>query len=731
MLVRGGRRREQTAMRPGRASRCAALTLLAVLVVSIAAADDGYDLWLKRVPLEQAAPALTRAAERVFVPAGASKMLQNAAAELSSGLSAALGRPVTAGQVTGDGSIVLATPDLLPSLAALDLPLTEAGVEGFVIRGAELDGHAVIIVAANSDAGVLYGAFALLRQLRTTGTLEEIDRVEAPAIELRVLNHWDNPDGHVERGYAGRSIWDWWRLPGHVDPRYTDYGRANASVGINGTVLNNVNASAEMLTPRYIQKTAAIADALRPWAMRVYLSVRFSAPIDIGGLDTADPLDPAVRAWWRAKAAEIYTAIPDFGGFLVKANSEGQPGPQDYGRTHADGANMLAEVVRPHGGIIMWRAFVYSEVDPEDRVKQAYSEFEPLDGKFAKNVLVQVKNGPLDFQPREPFHPLFGAMPETPLMMEFQVTQEYLGFSTHLVYLGAQWEEVLTADTLIDGQGSLVGDVIDGSLHAYPVTGIAGVANIGSDRDWTGSPFGQANWYAYGRLAWDPELPARSIAREWLQQTFTRDPAFVAPVTEMMMLSREAVVNYMTPLGLTHIMATGHHYGPAPWVDDLPRPEWNPYYYHRATREAIGFDRTASGSNAVAQYAAPLQRRFGNVDSTPEEYLLWFHRLSWDHRMADGKSLWEALVAHYDRGVAEVERMQATWSGVEGFVDAERYRKVSDYLAIQLREARWWRDACIAYFHEVSGRPLPAGTRPPAESLDYYRGLEFPYAPGN
>ncbi len=706
-----------------------ALALLGLLATAGAVAEDGYELWLRSAALET--PALARAAQRITVPADASRMLQNAADQLSAGLGAALGRSIPTGQILGDGSIVLATPEQLPSLAALGLPLEDAGPEAFVIRETLLDGHAVVVIAGNSDAGVLYGTFALLRQLRTTGTIDGIDIVDVPAIDLRVLNHWDNLDGHVERGYAGRSIWDWWRLPGHVDPRYVDYARANASLGINGTVLNNVNASAEMLTPRYIEKAAAIADALRPWAMRVYLSARFSAPMDIGGLDTADPLDPAVRAWWREKAAEIYAAIPDFGGFLVKANSEGQPGPQDYGRSHSEGANMLADAVRPHGGIIMWRAFVYSDVDPDDRVKQAYSEFEPQDDSFAPNVLVQVKNGPLDFQPREPFHPLFGAMPETPLMMEFQVTQEYLGFSTHLVYLGAQWEEILDADTRVDGEGSLVSRVIDGSLHGYPVTGIAGVANIGSDRDWTGSTFGQANWYAYGRLAWDPDLSARSIATEWLAQTFTRDPAFLAPVTEMMMRSREAVVNYMTPLGLTHIMGTGHHYGPAPWVDDLARPEWNPYYYHRATREAIGFDRTTSGSNAVGQYAPALERRFGNLDSTPAEYLLWFHRLSWDHRMPGGISLWQTLVEHYDRGVADVRLMQSTWSELEAFVDAERYRKVSDFLAIQLQEARWWRDACIAYFQDVSGRPLPAGTSPPAESLDYYQGLEFPFAPGN
>ncbi len=704
------------------------VALACLLALSAPAfAEDGYDLWL-RVP-GVADPALP---VRAIVGSEApSPILRSAIDELRDGIGAAYGAAIPEAERIADDSLVIGTPAQLPAVGDLDLPLAGLGDEGYVIRRAPIDGKSAIVIAANDDRGLLYGAFALLRHLRTTGGLDGIDRTERPAVALRLLNHWDNPDGHVERGYAGRSIWDWWRLPGHVDPRYTDYARANASIGINGAVLNNVNARADMLTRRYIAKTAAIADVLRPWGMRVYLSARFSAPIDIGGLDTADPLDPRVRAWWAGKADEIYAAIPDFGGFLVKANSEGQPGPQDYDRTHADGANMLADALAPHGGVVMWRAFVYSDVNPEDRVKQAYSEFVPLDGSFRDNVLVQAKNGPLDFQPREPFHPLFGAMPDTPLMMEFQVTQEYLGFSTHLVYLGALWEEVLDADTRVRGEGSQVSDVIDGSLHDYALTGIAGVANIGSDRDWSGSIFGQSNWYALGRLAWNPDLSARDVAKEWLAQTFTRDPAFVEPVADMMMQSREAVVNYMTPLGLTHIMGTGHHYGPAPWIDDLSRPEWNPYYYHRATRGAVGFDRTARGSDAVSQYAPPLARAWGNPATTEDEYLLWFHRLSWDYRMRSGRTLWEELVARYDLGVAQVADMQATWAALGDYVDADRFKKVSDYLAIQRAEARWWRDACIAYFGDVSNRPLPEGVEPPAKSLEYYRGLAFPYAPGN
>ncbi|MCK5745783.1 MAG: hypothetical protein KAH44_06185, partial [Oricola sp.] len=393
---------------------------------------------------------------------------------------------------------------------------------------------------------------------------------------------------------------------------------------------------------------------------KVYQTARFSAPMEIGGLDTADPLDPEVRAWWKAKADEIYERIPDFGGFLVKANSEGQPGPQDYGRNHVDGANMLADAVAPHGGVVMWRAFVYSELNPEDRAKQAYTQFVPLDGQFKDNVLVQVKNGPIDFQPREPFHPMFGAMPETPLMMEFQITKEYLGFATHLAYLGPYYEETLDADTHAEGEGSTVSKVIDGSLQDVSLTGVAGVGNVGTDRNWSGSHFDQANWYAFGRLAWDVEADSEDIAEDWVRMTFTNDEAFVRPVVDMMMKSREAVVDYMTPLGLTHLMATGHHYGPGPWVCELARPEWNPCYYHKADKDGIGFDRTETGSNAVAQYEAPVAEVYSDVEKTPENLLLWFHRLPWDYEMDSGRTLWDELIAHYDRGVAGTHKMRET-----------------------------------------------------------------------
>ncbi|RZA30034.1 MAG: alpha-glucuronidase, partial [Lysobacteraceae bacterium] len=416
---------------------------------------------------------------------------------------------------------------------------------------------------------------------------------------------------------------------------------------------------------------------------------------------------------------------------LVKANSEGQPGPQDYGRTHAQGANLLADALRPHGGVVMWRAFVYSHEQPVDRAMQAYQEFVPLDGKFRSNVLLQVKNGPIDFQPREPLHPLFGALSATQLMAEFQITKEYLGFATHLAYLGPLYEETLDADTGARGRHQTVADVLRGQATTPALSGMAGVANIGADRNWSGSHFDQANWYAFGRLAWDPSNDSREIAADWARMTFSNDPRFVAPVVEMMLGSRQAVVDYMTPLGLHHVMARGHHYGPGPWVEGGPRADWTSVYYHRADRDGIGFDRTRRGSNAVAQYPPALARQFGDPALVPEDLLLWFHHLSWDYRTRSGRILWDELVVRYTRGVARVAEMRATWEGLAAYVDDERHAQVSAFLSIQEREAQWWRDASIAYFQQVSGRSLPAGFAPPAHSLDYYKALEFPSAPGD
>lgn len=695
-------------------------------------AEDGYALWLRHAHADTAAATVPAVHITQLVTSAGTPVQAVTRRELLAALQG-LGRgsPQADDAVTRGGALLVGTPASAPQIAGLGLDLSALGGEGYVIRNTMVDGHRAIVVAANADIGALYGAFHLLRLLQTGQPIDGLDIRESPRVAVRVLNHWDNLDRYVERGYAGQSIWDWHRLPGWLDPRYTDYARANASIGINGAVLNNVNANAEVLTPMYLEKVAAIAGVLRPYGMKVYLSARFSAPMEIGGLDTADPTNADVQRWWRAKADEIYATIPDFGGFLVKANSEGQPGPQDYGRSHADGANMLADAVAPHGGIVMWRAFVYSDEEPVDRAKQAYNEFVPLDGMFRDNVLVQVKNGAIDFQPREPFHPLFGAMPETPLMMEFQITKEYLGFSTHLAYKGPLYEEVLRADTHVQGPGSTVARVIDGSLDGHALSGIAGVANIGSDRNWSGSHFDQANWYAFGRLAWNPALSSRDIAIEWARMTFSNDPAVVEPVVGMMMASREAVVDYTGALGLHHVMGRGHHYGPGPWVEGGPRADWTSVYFHRADRDGIGFDRTRRGSDAVSQYAAPVADVFDDIARTPEEFLLWFHHVPWDHPMGSGRPLWDELVLRYDRGVATVRDMRATWAGLAGRIDAGRHAQVAAFLAIQQDEAQWWRDASIAYFQSISGLPLPAGAAPPPHPLDHYKALEFPHAPGD
>ncbi|AHY58979.1 alpha-glucuronidase [Stenotrophomonas rhizophila] len=684
-------------------------------------AEDGYALWMRYAPLEPALAAdyHTRLAE---VVAPDQTPIQRAAREeLERGLTGLTGSaPRMHVAPAIKPSLVIGTPQSSTLIAPLRQELGALGDEGYLLRQTRIDGREVMLVAARRDIGVLYGVFHLLRLLQTGASLDALEVRESPRMRLRVLNHWDNLDGHVERGYAGHSLWDWQTLPEWHDPRYTDYARANAAVGINGTVLNNVNANAQSLAPDYLAKAATLADMFRPYGIRVYLSVRFSAPIELGGLKTADPRDPDVQRWWQHKADEIYARIPDFGGFLVKANSEGQPGPQDYGRSHADGANLLADALAPHGGVVMWRAFVYAHDVPADRATQAYTEFAGLDGTFRPKVILQVKNGPIDFQPREPFHPLFGAMPRTPLMMEVQITKEYLGFATHLVYLGPLYEEVLQSHTR--GPGATV---------AQALTGMAGVANIGADRTWSGSHFDPANWYAFGRLAWNPQQSARAIATDWAAMTFSPDPAVVQPIVGMMMASREAAVNYMTPLGLHHLMARGHHYGPGPWVDGGPRADWTSVYYHRADRDGIGFDRTARGSNAVGQYAPDVAARYGDLARVPEPLLLWFHHVPWEHRMASGKTLWDELVGRYSQGVRQVQDMQATWASLGGRVDPQRHAQVTAFLRIQLREAQWWRDASVAYFQSVSGRRLPAGESAPPHPLGWYQRLQFPSAPGD
>jgi len=677
------------------------------------------------VPIE-ARLAEYQAGLKQVVKVGTGPSIDAAADELALGLSGLEGTPVAIGATVDAGSLLVGTiaDEPIKSLA-LAARVPAVGPEGYVVEAAEVDGKAVTVVAANTPVGALYGSFALLRLLQSHRPLSELTLSGTPRINHRVLNHWDNLDRTVERGYAGRSIWDWSALPGTISPRYKEYARANASIGINGAVLTNVNANAQVLTAGNLAKVKAIADVLRPYGIRVYLTARFSAPSEIGGQSTSDPKNSAVKQWWVTKVNEIYEQISDFGGFVVKANSEGQPGPQEYGATHADGANMLAEALAPHDGVVMWRAFVYSSESPSDRIKQAYEEFEPLDGQFEPNAMVQVKNGPLDFQPREPFHPLFGAMPETPLVLELQITKEYLGEDTHLAYLGPLFEEVLKADTQAEGPGSTVAKVIDGSLDAHTITAIAGVANVGDDANWTGSHMNQANWYAFGRMAWDPDLSAETAADEWVRQTFSNDPVVVGPVVQMMMSSREAVVNYMTPLGLVHIMGDDDHYGPEPWSNAFAdHPEWNPVYYHKADAQGIGFNRTSSGSNAVAQYAAPWNTTFGDRASVPDDFLLFFHHAGWGDQLESGRTVWEELVYRYSRGVDDVALMREAWSPIEGYIDAKRFKEVSDFLQIQHYEARWWRDACLSYFGTFSNQPIPSGYAPTANNLSFYQGLD-------
>lgn len=589
-------------------------------------------------------------------------------------------------------------------------------------------------IQATSETGLLYGAYEYIRRQRMGKRLDGF--LSNPAYQHRILNHWDNLNGTIERGYAGHSIF--WRREEQPTVTESDrelwreYAAANASIGINGTVLNNVNASPEMLSLAYLQKTKAIAEVLRPFGVRVYLSINYASPMRLSGLKTADPLDPKVQAWWRDKIAEVYTLIPDFGGFLVKANSEGQPGPMDYDRTHVDGANMLADAIKPYNGLIMWRAFVYDPAGGSDRATQAYDEFMPFDGKFRDNVIIQVKNGPVDFQPREPFSPLFGAMKQTSVMPELQITQEYLGFSFQLVYLAPMWTECLQSDTYQKGVGSTVARSTDGQLYPQKHTAIAGVANIGLDDNWCGHPFAQANWYAFGRLAWDHELSGDVIAEEWIQQTFTAERSFVDPVKTMMMASREAAVNYMMPLGLHHLFAWGHHYGPEPWCNVAgARADWLPSYYHRASEEGIGFDRTVTGSNAVKQYQEPLRSRFATTETCPDELLLWFHHVPWQHRMQSGETLWNELCIRYDRGVQEVRSFQKVWDRVESFVDADRFKEVQSRLRRQARDAQWWKDACLLYFQTYSKLPIPTYIERPVQDLEDMKQIKFDWTHHN
>lgn len=685
---------------------------------SPAFSDDGYELWMKYHPVSDALKLKTyRQQISSIMVSGTSETCQIIRDELKNGLNGLLGKkvPLTT-SLSRNGLIIVGTLENLNMIKkSFDTKqLLALGKEGFLIQSGKVAGYRCTIISANDEIGLLYGAFHFLRLIQTQTDLDKIFIISKSIIQYRLLNHWDNLDGRVERGYAGRSLWKWNELPEKVDGRYSDYARANASLGINGTVLNNVNANPDILKPEYLKKVAKLAEVFRPYGIRVFLSINFSSPISakfhiersrragIGDLSTSDPMNPEVRQWWKDKAAEIYRFIPDFGGFLVKANSEGMPGPQDYNRTHADGANMLAEALSSYSGVVMWRAFVYNADTDPDRAKRAYKEFVPLDGQFRPNVFVQAKNGPVDFQPREPVQPLFGAMPKTPMTLELQLTQEYLGHSTHLVYLAPMWKEYLEFDLYAKGPGSTLAKVVDGSLFDYKMTGIAGVANIGDDRNWCGHFFAQANWYAYGRLAWDHTLSADQIANEWIRMSLTNEDSLVLTIKKMMMGSREACVNYMTPLGLHHIMQPDFHYGPGPDHANAPRLDWTSVYYHRADSTGLGFDRTTSGSNAVSQYFSPLREEFNDIYTCPEKYLLWFHHVPWNYVMHSGRTLWQELCYKYYSGTGYVDQMATTWALLKGRIDSQIFQHVTDRLKKQQKDAKIWRDTCLNYFQRFS-----------------------------
>jgi alpha-glucuronidase len=653
------------------------LLLLLMLLPLAASADDGHLLWLGNLhsastPAKVMMPAVTPKVDN-----GTRATLALAQAELAS---------------SWQGSAVTLRLDTAWQLG-----------EGYRLQITHSpQGEVTATVTARRAVGLLYGAYDLLRRQQLQypgGTAADVDITEQPAFALRMLNHWDNLDGSVERGYAGRSIWKWEEVTqGRMTPslrdRLTIYARANASLGINGTVINNVNASPKMLTREYLDKAKVFADLLRPYGIRVYLSINFASPMALGATKTADPLNAQVQRWWQQKAREIYKLIPDFGGFLVKANSEGQPGPGDYHRTHAQGANMLAEALRPYGGTVIWRSFVYgANHKGEDRVKQAVSEFKDLDGQFSDNVILQSKNGPLDFQPREPYAPIFDNIHRTPQMAEWQITQEYLGQSRHLVYLAPMWREFLSF------------------VSAAGLRGVAGVANTGDDANWCGHPFSQANWYAFGRLAWNPQLTAEQIAREWVAQTMpqVKGDALEA-IEDMMLTSREACVDYMMPMGLHHIFRFDHHYGPEPDGFKAEYPlEWCPVYYHKADSLGIGFDRTTdTGSGATAQYREPYATIYNKVETCPEEYLLWFHHLPWTYRLHSGRTLWQGLCDKYNEGVRRVVTYQTVWRSplIRQAVDPAMWQHTDTLLQHQLDNAREWRKVCLQYFQTFSGMPI-------------------------
>jgi alpha-glucuronidase len=674
-------------------------------------AETGYDLWLRYIPLSEK-PLLDhyKAAASQIVVQDTAATMGKAVSELKRGLDGLLGQSTRKqSSVTQNGSIVLGTPSNSSIIRGLSLAL-DSCPEAYTIVSATVNEKRIVAIASSGAMGVLYGTFHLLRLIQTGEMLHNLSLRESPKIKRRLLNHWDNIDGSIERGYAGRSLWNWPALPDKIDKRYTDYARACASIGINGAVLNNVNANSggnyTMLSSANLAKVQALADVFRPYGVRVYLSASFSSPQRIGGLGTSDPLEASVAHWWAGKANEIYKLIPDFGGFLIKANSEGQPGPKTYNRTHAQGANCLADALAPHGGIVIWRAFVYDDAVDSDK------EFMPLDGKFKSNVIIQAKNGPFDFQPREPIHPLFGGLTKTHIGGEFQITKEYLGQNIHLVYLGPYWKEVLDFDTYAKGAGSTVGKILDGSVYNDTVTCLSGVANTGSDVNWCGHHFDQANWYAFGRLAWNHDLSAECIADEWTKMTWGRGAVVVSTIHTMLLGSREACINYMDPLGLGGIFKANVHYGPDPGYNgDTTHPDWNSVYWHRADKNGVGYDRSENGSNFISQYFPRNREKFGSMMTCPNEYLCWFFHVPWKQKLSTGRIFWDELCFRYDEGLRYVSKMKKVqWPSLCGLIDQERYGAVAKKLATHYIDAQTWRETCLQYFKSFSNLPIPSYT---------------------
>lgn len=682
-------------------------------------ADNGSRLWLRYDPLDDALPDNLSGSVTAVYADRSDPTLMLAVDELQNAMTGFTGHQIPVIQTIEENSLVLVTAGSKQARRlGLNQELLAMHHDGYLIRSLSMRNKAFTVIASPSPAGVLYGVFHWIRDIQTGAFSQNFDLTSEPRYDLRMLNHWDNLDGTIERGYAGYSLWKWEELPDVISPRYAAYARANASVGINATVPNSVNANPIVMSNDYLPKLKALADVFRPYGIQLFISINFATPSALGELPDSDPGRAEVQHWWKNKVDGIYQLIPDFGGFLVKANSEGQPGPMDYGRTHAEGANMLARALQPHGGMVIWRAFVYDPGE-EDRAKQAVLEFVPHDGDFEENVIIQVKNGPVDFQPREPFSPLFGAMKHTPVMVEQQITQEYLGFSNHLVFLAPLFEECLRSDTYAFGEGSTVARMTDGTHLPVRRSAIAGVANIGEDANWCGHHFAQANWYAFGRQAWDHEIDSEQIADEWVRMTFSSDTAFVEPVKAMMLASREAAVNYMMPLGLHHLFAWGHHYGPEPWCD-VPgaRPDWLPRYYHNASPSGIGFDRSRNGSGAVDQYHPPLNDTYNDVNTCPEKFLLWFHHVPWTHPMKNGRTLWDEMAHKYQEGVDQVRTFQKVWDRLEPYIDAERFSHVQSRLRIQARDAVWWRDAIMLYFQTYSDLPIPYDLERPVHDLE-------------